>query len=322
MTTTARDLRPLQMKVWEGCVPLEIRLASSECNTYDQSDAFLILFPRVSYIPLLLPKLHAFFRESLINEEANYWDGWLSYEDVPLKWHFPVGLLFDLYSGASDHLHDENGNGGKKGHGGYASAEDQGSGERPRTWKLTLHFENWPSDTLVKLDGEGKSMRDAFTNSMKEASFVRHGSAKVVMALSREDSTQLWDAVEHHNFTSFNAVNQKLLRPPGVALRHIPLRIYLPTAASSDSTGSPSPGHLRVVQSLVTPSLSARQPQTLGTALNSLLPTLFPSRRSPLLALPVLHGAIVPLAIGIETLAEIAAYADGFLHIAVVMMVS
>jgi hypothetical protein len=35
-----------------------------------------------------------------------------------------------------------------------------------------------------------------------------------------------------------------------------------------------------------------------------------------------LHGAIVPLAIGIETLAEIAAYADGFLHIAVVMMVS
>jgi len=316
MTTSSR---PLQMTVWEGCVPLEIRLSSSECKTYDQSDTFLILFPRVSYLPLLLPKVHAFFHDSLINDEVNHWDGWLSYQDVPLKWHFPVGLLYDLYSGASDQLHEENGNGGKKG--AYTSAEDQSSREALRTWKLTLHFDNWPSETLAKLDGEGKIMRDAFTNSVKEASFVRHGSAKVVMSLSKDDSTQLWEAVEQHNFTRFNAVNQKLLRHPGANLRHIPIKIYLPAAATSDSTGSPNPGHLRVVQALVTPQISSRQPQTLGTALNTLLPTLFPSRRSPLLALPILQGSIVPLGVGLETLAEAAAYADGFLHVAVVMMV-
>ena len=62
------------------------------------------------------------------------------------------------------------------------------------------------------------------------------------------------------------------------------------------------------------------QLQTLGTALNTLIPALFPSRRSPLLAYPILHGAIVPLSVGIEELAEFAAYADGFLHIAIAMM--
>lgn len=62
------------------------------------------------------------------------------------------------------------------------------------------------------------------------------------------------------------------------------------------------------------------QPQTLGTALHDFLPKLFPSRRTPVLALPVLHGAVVPLAAGIEELMRAAGYADGFLHLVVVMM--
>jgi autophagy-related protein 5 len=64
------------------------------------------------------------------------------------------------------------------------------------------------------------------------------------------------------------------------------------------------------------------QPQTLGTALNNLLPTLFPSRKSPLLAQPMLHGTVVPLSTHVETLGEAASYADGFLHIVVVMIVN
>jgi autophagy-related protein 5 len=157
--------------------------------------------PRISYIPLLLPRIHAFFRGSLINEEANFWDGWLSYEDVPLKWHFPVGLLYDLYSGVSDQLQDDTGNGGRKSQQVYG-AEEQKLRDQLRTWKLTVHFESWPSEALAKLDKDGKFMRDAFTNSVKEASFMRHGSGKVVMALSKEDSTQLWDSVEKRKYPS------------------------------------------------------------------------------------------------------------------------
>lgn len=62
------------------------------------------------------------------------------------------------------------------------------------------------------------------------------------------------------------------------------------------------------------------QPQTIGTALNQILPTLFPSRRSALLAQAVLHGAVVPLGASVEELIRSVAYLDGWLHIAIVMM--
>jgi autophagy-related protein 5 len=108
-------------------------------------------------------------------------------------------------------------------------------------------------------------------------------------------------------------------------LRHAPLKIYLPTSASQTASDTISeevkqPGHIRVVQSLVPLQLPSKQPQTLGTALNSILPTIFPSRRNPLLAQPVLHGAVVPMAAPVGDLSKVAAYPDGFLHVAVVML--
>ncbi len=61
------------------------------------------------------------------------------------------------------------------------------------------------------------------------------------------------------------------------------------------------------------------QPQTLGTALHTLLPNLFPSRRTPVLARPVLHGAVVPMGSHLEELVRCAAYADGWLGVVIVM---
>ena len=60
--------------------------------------------------------------------------------------------------------------------------------------------------------------------------------------------------------------------------------------------------------------------QTLGTALHALLPSLFPSRRTPILAKPVLHGGVVPMAAVLEDLIRGAAYLDGWLHLGVMML--
>jgi len=117
-------------------------------------------------------------------------------------------------------------------------------------------------------------------------------------------------------------------------MRHVPIKIYLPNAASQGTSEaileeasendaaaeSGKTGHIRVVQSLAPLQTSSKQPQTLGTALNSILPTIFPSRRNPLLAQPVLHGAVVPMAAGLEDLGRVVSYGDGFLHVAIVML--
>lgn len=39
-------------------------------------------------------------------------------------------------------------------------------------------------------------LHDAFINSVKEADFLRNGTAKGIMSLSIDDSTKLWTAVQ------------------------------------------------------------------------------------------------------------------------------
>ena len=76
------------------------------------------------------------------------------------------------------------------------------------------------------------------------------------------------------------------------------------------------------MQSLVPPFVpgSSREPQTLGMALHAALPALFPSRRTPVLARPVLHGVVVPMAANLDQLMRAMAYADGWLSFGVEMI--
>ena len=75
-----------------------------------------------------------------------------------------------------------------------------------------------------------------------------------------------------------------------------------------------------MVQTLIPPQTQNREAQTLGAALNTLLPSLFPSRRDAILAESMLHGAPVPFKAPLEDLMREAAYADGWLHLSVVMI--
>ncbi|MCJ1243869.1 autophagy protein 5 [Trapelia coarctata] len=342
---TSNGLRTLQFAAWRGSLPLEIRLAPSDCRIYDRADPYLVYYPsnyessnipinkctqihspRLSYLPFLLPRLHAFFTPFLIDPDIPPHDGWFSFEGVPLKWHYPIGLLYDLFSGAIPAQAPR-----QRGRDDAHADESQ-----PLPWRLTLHITEWPADQLVRLDAEGKVLHDAFINSVKEADFLRNGTAKEIMSLSKNDSTQLWKAVQDRmlmlicstlrlradggldDFEAFNPICQKLLYAQGAPLRHAPMRIYLP---QSPSASEPSSGHLKVVQSLITPTPpNSREPQTLGMALHSLLPSLFPSRRTPILAKPVLHGAVVPMSAPVEELLRGVAYLDGWLHLGVVMM--
>lgn len=311
---SSRDVTSrLRESVWNGSIPLEIRLHNGDCRTYDDSDPYMIQFPRLSYLGLLTQRLHAFFSPNLIYPDVSPADLWLSYEGVALKWHYPLGLLYDLYSGAEPAYASDPSSPTHK----PEPLEDE---DRRLPWKLTVHFSDYPSEQLVRLDTEDKIMHDLFRNSVKEADYLRTGTGKTVMFLSEKDSTQLWDAVRQHDFSLYNPINQKLLNPQGAALRHLPVRIYLPHAADSTGEKTTNPGSLKIVQNLVTPNLSTRQPQTVGMALNQILPTLFPSRRSPLLAQAVLHGAVLPLGTNVEDLVRATAYLDGWLHITIIMM--
>lgn len=289
----------------------------------------------------MLPKLRAFFSNFLIEPNSQSHDGWFEFEGVPLKWHYPVGLLFDLYAGADPASKTARDN---------ESLNDGSS----LPWRLILHFSDWPDD-LVRLDADGMVMNDAFINSVKEADFLRNGTAKGIMSLSKEDSSGLWNAVQEsessilcRNFSaasmvetiltrrntvdllSFQRISSILLPQLSQPFRNVPIRIFLPLPLDAESSS------LKVVQSPLSPSMpalsmqssqilssrsgSTLQPQTVGTVLHTLLPNLFPSRRTPVLAKPVLHGAVIPMSAPIEEVVRSSSYGDGWAYIVVRMM--
>ncbi|OJJ46881.1 hypothetical protein ASPZODRAFT_131780 [Penicilliopsis zonata CBS 506.65] len=316
----------IQQAIWEGRLPLEIVLAPSESRVYDKTDPYLISYHRISYLPSLLPRLHAFFSSSLIDPSSQPHEGWFSFENVPLKWHYPVGLLYDLYAGAEP---------ASKGGGGL----DESDAQATLPWRLTVHFCDWPHEDLVQLDAAGMVMNDAFINSVKEADFLRNGTAKGIMSLSKEDSSGLWEAVSV-DLPSFRRISNILLPPTNQPFRNVPIRIFLPLPPD---TGAPS---LKVFQSPLSPSIAvsnmtashlglsltlsmarhnsnnspSTQSQTVGTALHALLPNLFPSRRTPVLANPVLHGAVLPMSAPVEEVVRCSAYGDGWAYIVVRMV--
>jgi autophagy-related protein 5 len=69
----------MQSLIWAATIPLHISHPSSEIP-------YLIHAPRLSYLPLLLPRLTSFFGSASS----------FSHEGILLK-NLPIGLLYDLY---------------------------------------------------------------------------------------------------------------------------------------------------------------------------------------------------------------------------------
>ncbi|KAJ4265386.1 autophagy protein 5 [Fusarium torreyae] len=176
-------------------------------------------------------------------------------------------------------------------------------------WRLTVN------------DGVGWDIADTFLNCVKEADFIRNGNANQIMKMSKGNTTQLWNAVIDNDHSSFNRINSRLLNAP-TALKHVPIRIYIPTTTALDSS-TPAPSEhatFKVIQSLVPAVSSDRRPKLLGQALKEMLPGLFPSSRDPILAKVVMHGAGVPFDAPLEELMREAAYPDGWLCLVVVAL--
>lgn len=276
-----------------------------------------------------MQRLHDFFCDSLIDPSTPSHHGWFTFDEIPLKWQHPLGLLYDLFANAPPHQ------AGDVTSSVVGSAIDEpshpsGSDSNSPLWTLIIHFSQ-PPHSLIPLSADGRVLHDAFINSVKEADHLRNGTAKAIMSLSQADSATLWRSVETQDLTEFQRVNDKLLNPAsGAPLRRVPIRVYLPSAtppaedalaeSATIETRTAQRGTLRVVQAPVTPKQQNGEPHTLGTALNSILPSVFPSRRSYIHALPVLHGANVPMSADLEDLMRGAAYADGWINISVRMV--
>ncbi|KAK9455222.1 autophagy protein Apg5-domain-containing protein [Dipodascopsis uninucleata] len=171
---------------------------------------------------------------------------------------------------------------------------------------------------------------DNWVNRVKEADYIRRGNAKAVMSLSRIDSDALWQGVLNHSFETFWSVAKKLLPQDNRSIRYIPIKLYLPSSNRTLQALVPpyvTPSTTTTSGLSISSSFSSAQAtdnsstlHTIGSALHDHLPELFPSRRTCLLARPVLHGVVLPLSAPLVDIMRNCMYSDGFLHICISMI--
>ncbi|CAB1334325.1 unnamed protein product [Coregonus sp. 'balchen'] len=89
------DDKDVLRDVWFGRIPTCFTLYQDEI-TEREAEPFYLLLPRVSYLTLVTDKVKKHFLKVMKAEDVE--EMWFDFEGTPLKWHYPIGLLFDLHA--------------------------------------------------------------------------------------------------------------------------------------------------------------------------------------------------------------------------------
>lgn len=336
--------REVLREVWSGRIPACFTLGSSDALSSagsvavasEPADPFYIMLPRQSYLTLVTDKVRKHFNKLLsTSEDDEIWfsDGGCDDEQaeesssLPLKWHLPVGVLFDQRAIRSS----------------CSPTEDDAN----LPWKINVHFGNFPHTQLIRFNSR-ELMESHFMSCIKEADQIKHGG-RVASSMQKKDHIQLWQGLQNDKFDQFWAVNRRLMdnkssTASGAAaaisassaagtgsgessetvipsvFKHIPVRLYL-----CDSDASSPPMHQRLVKPMVKTETSGEKHQIEETeltgqirqaTLKDLVADMVPNR--PLHEVKVITQGISPeWDTPLQWMSEHLSYPDNFLHICV-----
>ncbi|KAI5616888.1 autophagy protein 5, partial [Silurus asotus] len=161
------------------------------------TDCFFLqlLLPRVSYLMLVTDKVKKHFLKVVKAEDVE--EMWFEYEGTPLKWHCPIGVLFDLHASNT-----------------------------ALPWSITVHFKHFPDRDLLRCSSSAL-IEAHFMSTIKEADAFKH-KGQVINDMQKKDHKQLWMGLQNDKFDQFWAINRKLMEYPTEdgGFRYIPFRIY------------------------------------------------------------------------------------------------
>lgn len=273
----------VKRELWDGKIPVCFKLDEDDVAMTIRGDRVApepcyMMLPRVSFFPLLYEKLEKLYARAAGKQTED--ELWLSAEATPLKWHYPVGVLYDLY-GRGMNL----------------------------PWEITVHFRNFPEDTVLHCQTRD-ALEAHFKSRLKEADCVKHKS-EVIQSLTPQEFGQIWKGFSENNYDEFWAVNKKMMlstRSEREPFKNIPFCIYQDGKAVFQRLLSP-------YKSKSSPAGGGDLVEnTLGDVLQ-LYSSSFPISQEHCV---LIHGIEISPQTPIQWLSENLSYPDSFLHICVV----
>jgi len=190
------DDREVLRGIWEAKLPISFLLSPDEVSAVNGPEPFYLMVPRLHYFPLVTEKVRKHFAQFIKPESQNK-EMWLEYNGVPIKWHYPIGLWFDLYAASDLTL----------------------------PWPINVHFEEFPETKILRCTSKD-AIRSQFMSTIKEADALKH-KGNVINSMQEKDHHQLWAGFQTDRFDQFWSINKKLMESnPGEGFRYIPIRFY------------------------------------------------------------------------------------------------
>jgi len=184
-------------KVWDGRIPACFELANYEIQSSSNPDPYYVMLPRNTYLTLFTKAVVEAF-----SKFVDYTDDsqvWFEYKEKPLRWHYPCGVLYDLFC-------------------------DQRGSDLP--WKITVHFKNFPDQDLLQC-ASYDVIESHYITMLKEADQLKH-RGQVICNMSKNQHQQLWHGLKTNNFEEFWQINKKFMDgfEDTLTFKSIPMRFY------------------------------------------------------------------------------------------------
>ncbi|ESO02583.1 hypothetical protein HELRODRAFT_65487 [Helobdella robusta] len=189
----------VRKEVWNGKIPVLFRLCPSDVFLTEQPEPLYMAVMRQSYFPLVFSeKIHKYYKRYIDPDltEANIW-----LEDnngMPVQWHWPIGVLFDLNSLTKVDL----------------------------PWVITVHYKDFPQNNIIRFTSRD-AVESLYMSNLKEADFLKH-RGQLINVMQRHEIKMLFQGLNEGNYEKFWSVNEKFMECSETnKFRYIPIRLHI-----------------------------------------------------------------------------------------------
>ncbi|KAG2448028.1 hypothetical protein HYH02_007055 [Chlamydomonas schloesseri] len=208
----------VQEQTWATRIPVHLSLAPDNISSPSAVRPIYLMAPRQGYLNVLAAQAWPHLQHVLPSVPGRSTPRpWFDCCGVPLKWHLPCGVLYDLLNVG---------------------------GQLP--WRLTVHYTH-PPDSLAGWE-TGATPLAQFMNCLKESSYVCRGpdGAGAVMRTGSSQQEALWGAVGAGDLPAYRAALGALKVSPQSRqgqVPNIPVRLLLrrpppPSGAAAAAAGA------------------------------------------------------------------------------------
>jgi autophagy-related protein 5 len=296
------DDKEITRELWQSRIPVCFILSDEDISKVNRSELpepLYLMLSRQSYFPCIIEKIHRYYsiyfkEKENLNETTNninLANLWLEYESIPLKWHYPIGVLYDLYT----------------------SSVSTTSSHLP--WQIIVHLSKFPEGEIIRFPDK-ESIEAYYMSTVKEADALKH-KGQIIGDMQKRDHKQLWNSLLQDKYEGFWNINNRLMSYTDNIqyFRYIPFRIYIldkPFIQKLFSPFVPEENKWMTLNDLLHSALTHEaQCEQLANE-KKILSTNIDDYKI------LIHGIQPPLQTPIQWLSEYFSYPDNFLHICLV----